>query len=141
MIKRFSFLFLIFCFALTAHAQDVDGDDKKGKKVASVVKTFDAKVKVIGVLQGTKDLAVIQVVEVDDNKWNLKVGDEVLCKFYFTTGPFKGETYYPGVKGGEILKAEIHATPNANNVQTNYKILRYEVIGQFEKKTAKKENN
>lgn len=141
MLKFICAFLLLFCFSLGLRAQDKKEVTPKGRNVATTIKTFDAKVKVIGVLQGTKDLAVIQIIEVDPNEHNLSVGDEVLCKFYFGTKPYKGERLYPGVKGGEILTAEIHAMPNDNNVQVNYRILRYDIVGSFEviKKKKKKE--
>tara|TARA_R110002072_G_scaffold256513_3_gene415358 strand:+ start:1370 stop:1801 length:432 start_codon:yes stop_codon:yes gene_type:complete len=134
MIKIFSCLFGLLLFSSPAFAQKVEPQKPKGKRIAIPIRTFKAKVKVVGVLQGTKDLAVIQVMEVDSNKYNLSVGDEVLCKFYFGTKPFVGEEKYPGVKGGEIIEAQIHARPNKNNVQTDYRILQYKVLGFFDKK-------
>lgn len=135
MIKLFCSLLLLSLISTPAFSQKVDPLKSERKKTAVLVRTFDAKVKVIGVLQGTKDLAVIQVMEVDTNNFNLKVGDEVLCKFYFGTKPFVGEEKYPGVKGGEIIKAQIHGMPNENNVQTDFRILKYQVVGFFDKKT------
>ncbi len=135
MIKFFFSLLLIGLFSVPAFSQKVDPIKPKGRKIAIPVRTFDAKVKVIGVLQGTKDLAVIQVMEVDSNKFNLKVGDEVLVKFYFGTKAFVAEEKYPGVKGGEIIEAQIHGYPNENNVQTDFRILKYKVVGFFDKKT------
>lgn len=134
MIKKVSSLILLLFLSTSGFSQTVDPPKSKGKKVAIPIRTFNAKVKVIGVLQGTKDLAVIQVMEVDSNTYNLKVKDEVLCKFYFGTKAFQGEEKYPGVKGGEIIQAQIHALPNDNNVQTDFRILKYKVIGFFEKK-------
>lgn len=133
MIKILGSLFLLLLISVPAFSQNADSNQSKRKKVAIPVRTFNAKVKIIGVLHGTKDLAVVQVMEVDSNKFNLKVGDEFLCKFYFGTKPFEGEEKYPGVKGGEIVQAQIHGMPNENNVQTNFRILKYKVVGFFEK--------
>lgn len=135
MIKILSSLILLLSLSIPAIAQKVEQEKPMGKKVAIPIRTFNAKVKIIGVLQGTKDLAVIQVMEVDSNKFNLNVGDEVLCKFYFGTKPFVGEEKYPGVKGGEIIQAQIHGMPNENNVQTDFRILKYKLVGFFNKKT------
>jgi hypothetical protein len=132
MILRICLFTIVFALSVPALAQNgsQNSSDKKRERVISEIKTFDAKVKVIGVLQGRKDMAVIQVMETADNKWDLKSGDEVLCKFYFGTAPFKGEVQYPGVIGGEILDAQIHAEKNRNKVQINYSILRYKVVGK-----------
>lgn len=127
MIKHFVLLILLSVFQISLSAQD-NTQDTTQQQVIVQIRTFKAKVKVVGILQGRYDLAVIKVLEVDDNKWKLSIGDEILCKFYFTTKPYKGDTYYPGVKGGEVLEADIHALANKNTVQVDYNILRYKVL-------------
>ena len=127
MIRTLILTLALFAIAFTGSAQNENSDSTRQKRIVQI-KTFKTKVKVMGVLQGRDDLAVIQVLETEKNDWKLKVGDEVLCKFYFTTKPFDGDNYYPGIKGGEVLSADMHARKNKNEVQVNYNILRYQVL-------------
>lgn len=122
MSMRFVFVILsIIGFIQFGQAQD---DAPANKKLVRV-ETFRAQVQVIGVLEGRSDLAVVKVKQVEENKWNLKVGDEILTTFYFTTEPTNGRKKYPGVEISDHIVVNIRGEMNSNGVQVDYTVFDY----------------
>lgn len=95
---------------------------------ARVVKIETVKItaKVVGILEGHKSLAVLQVLEADSgNAYDLEPAEEVLTEFYFGTAPTDGDPKLPGLSGGEVIVARIAGKPNPDTGQYDYRVFEY----------------
>lgn len=137
---RFLLVAIVLLGSFGVNAQDDLDIAEQPKMKIEPIETFRIRAKVVGVLQGQKDLAVIQIIETVKNEWGLKVGDEVLTNFYFTTQPFKGDRQYPGVKSGDEILGDIRGSKNNNGVQVDYMIFRYQVLPLKESSEAPAKN-
>lgn len=129
------FLLALVLSQVSAFAQ------QSGPKVRRI-KTIPVKAEVVGVLEDNKVLAVIRVLQVDStNNIGLKVGEEVLTEFIFSTKPVKGEEGMTGVIGGEVISAQMAGAYNPNTRQYDYRIIRYSVRSKMIKLNSEKQKN
>ncbi len=116
--KSFTLLLLLVAFA--GYSQQM-----KMTKIEPVMVTA----RVVGVLEGNSNLAVIYITKVDtSNKFNLVVNTEILARFHFGTKATKGDPILPGVKSGDLIRAEIAGELDKTSAQMDYTVLRYDVL-------------
>ncbi len=99
---------------------------QKTKKVG--IKTINVQATVIGLLEYTNDMAVLQVQAVDTTKSpSLRVNTEFLCTFKFSTKGF-ADPKLPSLKEGDVIKVEIYEKENTRSSQYDYQAFRYWVL-------------
>lgn len=119
MFKK-SFTLIILLVSFTAYTQEM-----KMTKVEPTMVTA----RVVGVLEGNSNLAVLYVTKVDtSNKYNLEGNTEILTRFHFGTIATKGDPALPGVKSGDMISAEIIGKLDKTSAQMDYTVLRYELL-------------
>lgn len=92
------------------------------------IKPVNVTASVVGVLNDDSPLAVIYVMKVDSNDIGLEKSSEVLIRFYFSTKPTKGDPELPGVKGGDVIQAEIAGKIDPISGQMEYTVFRYSIL-------------
>ena len=111
---------------------------QQDQRLLQRIETIPVKAKVIGVLQGYKSLAVLQVVDIDSgNTYNLQPQDEILVEFFFGTERTSGEPVLEGVKAGDLISAQISGKHNPGTGQYDYRLFKY-VVYPTEKTSSQK---
>jgi len=96
------------------------------------VKTFPVNATVLGLLDGSKTLAVLRIEKVDPNPYQLKEGSEILADFYFTTQPMKGEKKLKGLKAQDFISVRLTAEHNRSTGQYDFTAFEYVVAAKEE---------
>lgn len=88
------------------------------------IETFPVNAEIVGVLQGTNNMAVLRIDRVDSNAMGLSVDDEILVEFYFSLEPVK-ETAMTGLKKGDHFSARLSARRDYRSGQWQYTAFHY----------------
>lgn len=94
------------------------------------IETFPVNAEVVGILEGHNSLAVLKILKVDSNNFDLKIGDEILAEFYFTTKPIKNEAKLIGIKPNDKISVRMHAKAQALNGGWDYTAFHYVVFNR-----------
>jgi hypothetical protein len=109
----FSFLFLVPFLSFSQEA------------IIEQLKTFPINLKVLNPLMGTNNMAILKVEKVEPNNFDLATGDTILCKFYFTLKPVKGELHMTGIKRGDNISTHMHSQLNPLSGSFQYEAFHY----------------
>jgi hypothetical protein len=111
------FLFsLLFILPLLSFSQEASVEQ---------LKTFPINLKVLNPLMGTNNMAILKVEKVEPNHFDLAVGDTILCKFYFSLRPVKGEVHMTGIKRGDKISTHMHSQLNPFSGSYQYEAFHY----------------
>ncbi len=111
------FLLLIFAFTTKAQVH------------MTAVEPIEVTARVVGILEGNSQLAVVYIMKVDStNKYALEANTEILTRFYFDTKPTKGDPVLPGTKKGDVIRAQLAGQHDNISGQMNYVIFKYSVL-------------
>lgn len=116
--KSFSLLFILLAF--TGFSQKMN---------MTKIEPVNATARVVGVLEGKSNLAVLYITKVDSaNEFSLKPNTEILAKFHFTTKPTKGDPELAGIRSDDVINAEIAGKFDSISGQMTYTVFRYNVL-------------
>jgi predicted transcriptional regulator len=114
---------ILTLFFLGAYSQS-----HKKQATMKVVKSIPANATVLGLLEGSKNLAVLRIDKVESNDLNLKKGSEILVEFYFSTQPVKNSEKLKGIRPNDEISMRLTGEYNEKTAQFDYMALNY-VVG------------
>lgn len=129
-MKNFTCIVLLMvCGGMSLTAQV-----EKSNGVVERIKPVVVKAEVVGILQGHKALAVLQIQKTDSvNALGLKPQQEILVEFVFGTQK-TDDPQLPGVKGGTLITAQLAGNFNPATGQHDYRVFKYHI--RSKEKTA-----
>lgn len=132
-MKRWIFLVggictLGLCNSGSLQAQPSSQDSASPRVVP--VHSVPADAYVVGVLEENQDQAVLRILRIKENDYQLKSNSEILADFYFSTQNVKNAESMSGIESGDTISLHIWGKYMPDRGQWEYEALHYKHIPQ-----------
>lgn len=94
------------------------------------INSVPADAYVVGVLEEKQDQAVLRILRIKENNYQLERNSEILADFYFSTQKVKNAPEMSGIESGDTISLHIWGKYEQERGQWKYEALHYKHIPQ-----------